>query len=329
MVICLLYVYSKKYNHAGNHFVRMIPSHIVHSMRILNIGYNSYYIAGVTDRWIYLGNTTAPAILLKLNYQLTDTQVIRLQLPDTKAKRNKGLFLNIDSPFIYLTDHEQKWYYRRFSDSSFVDRNFLSQNIYTSVPISHNSVIVKKYDTLLHQNILQKESIYPTQIISAPDILKKQIDGIFCTDGLLNYNHENGMLLYLYYYRNEYIMMDSNLVIKRTGRTIDTTTHARIKVQQVSANRTMLSAPPFLVNRAFSTDGPYLFICSPQMAENETARIFKMGDVIDMYNLTENRYLKSFYLPHYKNQPLHDFKVRGHNVISLNGNYILTFNLLW
>ena len=50
-------------------------------------------------------------------------------------------------------------------------------------------------------------------------ILEKQIDGVFDVDGILTYSTEPNLLSYVYYYRNEYIIMDSDLtVLKHTSK---------------------------------------------------------------------------------------------------------------
>jgi hypothetical protein len=44
------------------------------------------------------------------------------------------------------------------------------------------------------------------------ELLEKQVDGVFDTDGQLLRDDITGELVYIYFYRNEFMVMDSNLV---------------------------------------------------------------------------------------------------------------------
>ncbi|MCG1037959.1 hypothetical protein KI686_16295, partial [Polaribacter sp. DS7-9] len=72
----------------------------------------------------------------------------------------------------------------------------------------------------------------------APHILEKQIDGLFCTDGMLHYNRKRHQLIYLYYYRNQYILMDTLLNIVHKGNTIDTNRVAKINPVKIQSQST-------------------------------------------------------------------------------------------
>ncbi len=65
--------------------------------RYTDIKYNSYYVAGLVDSCIYLGNVVAPLHVLKVNIITLDTQYVRLQIP-TKAILGSSAIIRIDSP---------------------------------------------------------------------------------------------------------------------------------------------------------------------------------------------------------------------------------------
>lgn len=110
------------------------------------------------------------------------------------------------------------------------------------------------------------------------------------------------------------------------GRTIDTTSTAKLKIAKVNSDNTLtLAEPPPIINRSCCTDGDYLFVQSALKADNEEQRVFRKASVIDVYNLAGGAYLFSFYIPHYKSARLHAFKVFGNKLYVIADNYLLTY----
>jgi len=67
------------------------------------------------------------------------------------------------------------------------------------------------------------------QVQYAPNLLQKQIDGFFDTDGMMHYDSKLQKLVYIYYYRNQFLVADKNGNLKYRGNTIDTTSKAQLK----------------------------------------------------------------------------------------------------
>jgi hypothetical protein len=157
---------------------------------------------------------------------------------------------------------------------------------------------------------------------------KKQIDGIFCTDGVLHYDKQIPMLVYIYFYRNEFITMDTNMHIISRARTIDTTSTAKIKMTKVMPeNIITFSVPPLTVNKHSCVSGKFLFNHSGLRADNENKKTFDQSSVIDVYNLRDNRYLGSFYLQDYDHKKLSGFRVDGNRLLAIYDHYLLRFEI--
>src|SRR5690606_35549148 len=69
---------------------------------------------------------------------------------------------------------------------------------------------------LLDKTSMKDSLIYNDQIIT------KQLDGIFDTDGELLWNAKHKRWIYIYYYRNSYEVAGQSLEHEFTGKTIDT-----------------------------------------------------------------------------------------------------------
>ncbi|WP_431244488.1 hypothetical protein ACQ9BO_09335 [Flavobacterium sp. P21] len=78
---------------------------------------------------------------------------------------------------------------------------------------------------------------------------QKQLDGVFDTDGRLLYDETTQKIVYVYFYRNQFIAAGKDAELISRSRTIDTTSHARLKVSYVkNSTERKMSAPPYIVN---------------------------------------------------------------------------------
>jgi hypothetical protein len=159
-------------------------------------------------------------------------------------------------------------------------------------------------------------------------LLEKQIDGIFCVEGTLHYSQELKQLIYLYSYRNQYMTMDTDLNLIQRYHTIDTFSHAQIKVAKVeSQNYSTLTGIPALINGISCVSGKYLFIRSNLLSKNEDEEKFKAGAVIDVYDLTTGTYSNSFYLADFKAQKLSGFYVFNNQLAAIFGRHLILYDL--
>src|SRR5690606_6840343 len=115
---------------------------------------------------------------------------------------------------------------------------------------------------------------------------KKQIDGVFDTDGMLRYNSHLNRFLYVYYYRNEFITADLQLNLDYHGRTIDTVKFASIKIATTNSGQIRtLDSKSQLVNRYAATYGKYLFIKSNRLGRYEPKEMLKDASIVDVYDI--------------------------------------------
>lgn len=196
-----------------------------------------------------------------------------------------------------------------------------------AVPISPASFIIRSVSRT-NRNFLSKETSTLPHLQIDTTLLAKQVDGLFCTDGMMHFNHDLNMLVYLYFYRNQFICMDTSLNLRYRGKTIDTVSHAQIKVASIrSDNSITLAAPPLMVNKKSATSGQYLFVNSALQAKNETAEAFNTASVIDVYDLRNGIYQFSFYLFDFNEEKLREFKVAGDKLVALYDHYAVIHRL--
>jgi hypothetical protein len=323
-ILCLA-LYSGKANHSGNGFIRLVPPHVAFPQKIRDLRVNSYYLAGGTDTRFYLGNHTAPQIITTLDQSLADSSIHRLNMPSAGGRYARSLMTEVDSPGIYLFEGVTPTVVQGSVHDSLLRR--VPENFYfnLAIPLSPVSRIFRAVDNR-KQNILVKQ--LNDSLTPASNILEKQVDGIFCTEGSLHAQPKANRLVYVYAYRNQFIVMDTNLRVQYKARTIDTISHVKFTVGYIPSQKSItLSSPPQFVNKKVAVSGNYLFIHSGLRADNDESVFYDSGSPIDVYSLIDGKYLFSFYLPDYQKHKIRDFRVFGNTLIALYDHYAYTYKL--
>jgi len=297
--------------------------------RKLDLGFNSFYIAGVANNTVYLANYTSPFFLVTTDSHLTDTTSATIKLGIDSIVDPLRFRMVVDSPRFYLSNGIMpeilsgtlgKWYATPCIDT--VD-------YFSDVkPIGPHSVIYRSYSNKTKSyELAHKRSGMPFKFNA--DLLVKQIDGLFCVDGQLLANSKSGDLVYVAYHKNEFIVADTNLNLKYRGHTIDTFKHARVKITQFkNENKSMLSEPPVRINRNSCVSNGLLFVESSLLSSNEDKQSFMNGSPIDVYDLkNKGTYIGSFYLPSDSKGRAREWVVIKDKVIGLYDNSILEFKI--
>lgn len=304
-------------------FTRNIVANMLTDSVVVALPFNSYYIAGEVKNTIYLGNQTAPLHVLSLSEGKLVSMNISVQEPKPRASH-----IVVDSPFFYLEDLETYTIQAGFLASLKVEFPTLQSRFFSeAVPLSPNSIIQRTISDRAKEYALAKLTSQSNTYRHG--LLQKQIDGLFCTDGMLTYDKETQRFIYVYFYRNEFISTDTSLDLQFRQNTIDTISRARINVANLAAeDEIILSSPPFVVNRRSAVLGNRLFINSSIASDFETSDTMKHNSVIDVYDLgNEGEYLYSFYLPHFLGYEMKQFAIRGNRLYSLHERFLVQYQL--
>lgn len=328
-IVMVLYAISDLSSDKHEPFSRVFRDDILKNMRMLDCKYNSYYIAGATADHIYLGNFTAPLHILQTNNVLKDTQHILVNIRNLPNLKHRSLRVKVDSPYFFLMEGVMP-YLLRGKIQDWQAYKFMYDSVFFThaVPIGPTSFSIRALSSDSREYVLAKVNNETPHIKLFPGLLEKQIDGVFCVDGQLQYNKQLKQLIYMYYYRNQYIVMDSNLNLAFRANTIDTNRIAKIKVDSIRSKKSFSkSGPSKLVNRTFSTSGDWLYINSKLLSIKENALVFKESSVIDVYNLKNHSYHFSFYLPDYKEKKMSNFLVHNNVLFAVYDQYLISYDL--
>lgn len=255
---------------------------------MLDLGYNSFYIAGITRSHIYLGNYTAPTHLVITDHRLRNAEHVKLRINVGTTKTTSGRYkVAVDSPYFYVLNGAVPEILRGEIDERRAGKflPFDSAFFVESVNISANSFALRSYSLKTGGYALARLQPDSPYFQFRYGLLQKQIDGLFCVDGKLDYDPQLNRLVYLYFYRNQYVVMDTSLNLIHRYNTIDTFSRARLKVAHLRSGSSVLATPSSVVNGISCVYGKRLFIKSRLMAKNESEEMFKTNSDIDVYDL--------------------------------------------
>src|SRR5690606_28851791 len=112
-------------------------------------------------------------------------------------------------------------------------KKFMEDKIYFSLlqPIKDDSFVFRSQRASTGEHVLGKLKVTDSTTFELYDhALQKQIDGVFDTDGQLITDEKTQQGIYTYYYRNQYLVYKSQNNQFTPGKTIDTTSLAKIQV---------------------------------------------------------------------------------------------------
>jgi len=206
--------------------------------------------------------------------------------------------------------------------SSGIDRLYFSR-LYMLAPKQYvfKTMLVKTMESEL--GILNTVS---KNYIINPDVLQKEVDGVFDTDGDITIDRKNGRILYTYLYRNEIITTDFHLENIHRNHTVDSLSTTAIETKTLENGQTKLLKSPIETNRIQNIAEDKLCNLSKIRAKNESYGVFRKNDVIDVYDVSTKKYKYSFYI---KNEER--IKIRGilstkHYLYVLSGNNITRYS---
>jgi len=322
VMVVITYLWSDNQIERNNAFVRKYIPHGLDNASEYTLESNSYYLAGVDDYRIYLGNYNAPLYIKVIDNTLKHEDNFQAEIDNTNLPYTR-VRIKVIPPYFFLGDgtvpvlfrgNTKDWKAETFS---YDDAYFLQY-----LPIDSMDLIISTTSTQTKASALGRLNKVndSVQLALNTSILVKQIDGIFDTDGLLISNGKD-RIIYVYYYRNAFEIADNHLSYVHTGTTIDTVNRVQIDVSYYAKNDLYkLGGKSIIVNKAAASYGSFLFIHTDRIGKYEDDDVLHSASIIDVYDFQELKYLHSFYFYHQSQAKIRDFLVHKDRIIALVGD---------
>ncbi len=312
-VVLVLTLNSKFRFYGGRGFVRIFPPHAVSAYAFIDLPQARSYISGVDSSSVYVSSTANLFSILSIaaKDQVVKSNIIELAEGQQNNLENPGRArVAVYPPYFYLFNGSVPYIFQG-QVSTWKASKIATPPYFSEItPFSASSFAFRGVQKKDRHSVLGRWQKGINEPFLTSTLLEAQVDGIFCVDGKLLFNKSLNNLTYLYHYRNQYFVTDTNLKLVKRFHTIDTTSTAKIRVIHGGAGNTRyLSSPPAPVNQLSKTWRKFLLVNSAVMAENENPNQFKNASVIDVYDLTEGKYLFSFYLKGPTENKMTDFAI--------------------
>ncbi|MBX2956182.1 MAG: hypothetical protein KF846_08495 [Cyclobacteriaceae bacterium] len=302
---------SQKDEYSGG-FTRKYPQGLsLRLVKSIDLPFNHHYLAGLSKDTIYVGTLEKPADIIAISIaseQLSQRSIL--------LENISGITYQIDHPHAFVKDISNHKILLCHLDSLMTPVSILEGVSFSDViPLSLNEFTVRMLNDQMEFTLARVSKQQP--IVYAP-VLERQIDGKFCTDGMLRYNKKSGRHVYVYYYRNEFICLNVELDLMYKAHTLDTVSKARIAVAQLaSTGELTLASPPRIVNKQCYVSEDHIYIHSLIRADNEATHEFNHRSFVDVYGLGNGDYAFSFSIPAYNGKTLKDFAILEGSLIVL------------
>nr|WP_235004572.1 DoxX family protein [Aequorivita antarctica] len=328
-IVVLFFVFSEKKMHQNNAFIRRHLPHFANKIKSHDLGYSSYYFAGIESDIVYLGNSTAPLLLTAMDTALTGTSVMKVQIDNMglpfrrvriEVSRNQFFVFDGIVPIIF------KGSIHNWKANTFIYKPYYFSQ---AIILDGNSLAVCSQSSEDKKNmlgILSRDSVF--RPIYNPLLLRSENDGVFDTDGQLLWNNSLKKLIYMYYYRNKFLVVDENLELIYQGKTIDTVNQVSLDITNLKrSGKKKLNPNTITINNNAATDKNLLFIQTDRLGKFESNRILEEAEIIDVYDIDKKTYVFSFYLYRPSNLHMRSFMVRDLKLYALMGSKLISYKL--
>jgi hypothetical protein len=297
-ILLVFYHTSEAVMQKQNPFLRSFPPHVAEYVKQTDLKFNSYYFAGYDNGVLYLGNYTTPLNAIAIDSTFKNKQKINI-FPEKSNFQFRSVQLRVAPPNFYLMDGTVPCIYSG-SIADWKARLRLKESPYFTFaePMDSITFVFRANSSGSGANILGTFKLGALSSVTlSPNLLQQQAggDGIFDTDGTLLYSKGLSSIVYVYRYRNQFVVADKSANLVYRGNTIDTVSRAQIKVAQLKGERKM-SAPPLSVNAASAVCNTLLFVNSTLRGKYDNLKAWQSASTIDVYDLKKNVYLFSFYI---------------------------------
>ncbi|MBK5214555.1 MAG: hypothetical protein JJE55_12945 [Flavobacteriaceae bacterium] len=328
-IVALLFAFSEKKMHRNNAFQRRYMPHPIEKIHSFDLKYSSYYFAGLGNGQVYLGNTTVPLLMTVIDTSFRDTTTVRIKL-DQMVLPYRAVKVHVRPPKFYVTDGTVPIILQgAIMDWKATTKMKGTYYFNHAFPINSHKLALQSSSGENLENILGTIDISDSiEGKFSTSLLEKQFDGIFDTDGRLIYNASLDRLIFIYYYRNQYIVTDQDLELEFKGKTIDTVSEVQLDISKnISRNQRKLGSKTLLVNGNIATEGKFLFVDSPRLGKLEPENMLDDANIIDVYDLLDHSYRFSFYLYDHKEKKTREFIIDGGILYALQGNEIVAYKM--
>lgn len=330
ILVIVLFFKSEHVIKQENNFTRRFLMHPILKIKSMDLDSHSFYFAGAKNEELYLANRNLPQNILAVDSLLNKAENTKIDLElskypfkkiEIKVKNNDYYIYDGNIPIILkgkLGDAQNKII-------SLNDAFFSQLEIIDSTQIAIRTLSSETKNLTLGTILINNSG--KNHVKLHPDLLEKQLDGIFDSDGYLSTDPKTPIVSYIYSYRNQFLVMNQSMLLTHKWRTIDTTKIAQIKVTPMSNGKSKMSKPALKVNGHAIVYRGLLFNPAQLRGKHESLNRWRESKVIDIYDTSSQKYIGSMYIDNIKNNSMSDFRVTDKHLYAIVGNQLVQYRI--
>lgn len=320
--ICILFALYTRYDKVNsrlNGFNRNFIKVNLDSTLQFKLDKNIFSISGITPNHIYLERNAGE--ILTITHNFSHSKTIRLPLIMDKKTHSHYETVVDTSGIYFFAGNKPLLLFSDFTTSQLVVDSSRIPVFTRAIYLDRNSYIIrglegnKPNQRFYKVKIDQRTSVQPDNYI-----IPESKDAGMATDGILQYDHYNNLITYLFYYENSILCMDTNLSLSHRIPLISKRLDSNVAIRDFanSSQKALLTnvKPNVPINRKSTIHEGKMFVISNLKADNENSSEFAQNSVVDIYNIQKGSYVGSFYIPLHGTKIL-DFKISRNDLFVL------------
>lgn len=324
-IVVGLFMLSEEKIHYNNELVRRYLHRPLLPAISHKLDFNSYYIAGVVDDSIYLGNSTSPRHILAFSLDLEGSKRHLIQIPDSIKKDYQSVQVTVNEDSFYWSDGVSGIIQKGArKDWVLTEYHQLNQPFFVMNPLNGSELSLRLFDMKNEEATLAVYNLDNRELKIVPGILDTKIDGLFDTDGQLLYDESIDRISYIYYYRNSYLEADSKLENFKYNKTIDTIQQVPLTFGYIANGTQKKLEKSFKrVNESGVVGNGYVMVKSKNLGAYESETMLEQASILDVYDALDNRYEFSFYFYKVEKEETNSFFLYKNVIIGMTANHIV------
>jgi len=328
LVFFVILKHSERKSNLSNGFARKFTEPVV---MIWNVSLKEgiYGIANVLNDTIILTKFDRPYDLVKFPFKTKSNSAKYSQISLLKNREGFGGNNTIEifkNDAIILSGLSGMAYKFDFAGNTLLSSKIDSSFFYQTAIVNCNSYILAEKLVVENSNRRSLKKVTWSGKNTGNYLVPKYGDGYFSNDGFFKYDRVNNKLIYMFYYRGEFMCLDSNFKLSYTAKTIDTVRASKVYLKAVK-NQLTYAVPPKVVNKRFVLHDGKIFIHSALRSDNQSLHDFKKSQLIDVYDINVGKYICSFILPRFENQKVLDFYIHDNHILTVYHKHLAVFSL--
>ena len=333
VLVYLLYAFTYQPNKGDNGFRRSYAGPAVIPTDTLQ-GTQTYgLLCGVTPYHFYVESAGRKNQVFQFDWALKDKQVFHFGLPPEKKIWSR-LYYQVDSPGVHLFAGNGPDVFKGTLAPGLLLRHHYPMGIFMwSIALPNDEYLLRGFASakggagLSFIRWIPGDAERLKMINPFPASRTLGLE----SDGTMDFDTTTGQLVFIQFYKNGILVLDSAFHPRPFIPTIDTVLHARTSegTYQEDGNRFYSSNTPlFFVNWNTDISGGLVYVNSLLRADNEDRGAFESYSDLDVYSLKTYRYQYSIKVPRLFGRKLISFKIEGDRIAACYPDGIVTYRVV-